>query len=61
MDFDYHFGNEAYKYFDDFGIKYTKYSKIAPEQSQSIQPGKEYLMIPRPIFDNPNYLLELTL
>lgn len=56
MDFDYHFGNEAYKYFDDFGIKYTKYSKIAPEQSQSIQPGKEYLMIPRPIFDNPNYL-----
>ncbi len=56
MDFDYHFGNEAYKYFDDFGIKYTKYCKMAPMQSQSNQPGKEFLMTPRPVFDNPKYL-----
>lgn len=55
MDFDYHFGNEGFKYFDDFGIKYTKYFKMAPEQSQSEQPGKEFLMTPRPIFDNPLY------
>ena len=26
-----------------------------PPQSQDIQPGMEYLMEPRPIFDNPNY------
>lgn len=56
MDFDYHFGNEAFKYFDDFGIKYTKYFKMAPEQSQNDQPGKEFLMNPKPIFDNPEYL-----
>ena len=29
---------------------------MAPEQSQSEQPGMEYLMNPRPIFDDPNYL-----
>lgn len=56
MDFDYHYGNEAYKYFDDFGIKYTKYNILAPEQSQDTQPGKEFLMTPKPIFDNPNYI-----
>jgi len=28
---------------------------MAPEQSQDEQPGKEYLMTPLPIFDNPNY------
>ena len=28
---------------------------MAPEQSQNKQPGLEYLMNPRPIFDNPNY------
>ena len=28
---------------------------MAPEQSQKEQPGKEYLMNPLPIFDNPNY------
>ena len=26
-----------------------------PPQTQDIQPGMEYLMHPRPIFDNPNY------
>jgi len=33
----------------------TKYFIMAPEQSQKEQPGMEYLMNPRPIFDNPNY------
>lgn len=28
---------------------------MAKEQSQLKQPGMEYLMMPRPIFDNPNY------
>ena len=28
---------------------------MAPEQSQDVQPGMEYLMFPSPIFDNPNY------
>ncbi|WP_368490149.1 SDR family oxidoreductase [Clostridium sp. BJN0013] len=27
-----------------------------PPQHQSVQPGMEYLMIPRPIFDNPDYI-----
>ncbi len=30
---------------------YTKY----PPQSQDFQPGMEYLMCPKPIFENPNY------
>ncbi|MBE6148874.1 MAG: SDR family oxidoreductase [Firmicutes bacterium] len=28
---------------------------MAPEQSQDVQPGMEYLMEPKPIFDNPEY------
>ena len=36
-------------------VKSTIYKILAPEQSQSIQPGMEYLMYPSPIFDNPNY------
>ena len=33
-----------------------KDSKIlAPEQEQNVQPGMEYLMYPRPIFDDPSY------
>ena len=55
MNFDYKFGNDYYKYYGDEGLKCTKYKIMAPEQSQSIQPGMEYPMIPRPIFDNPNY------
>lgn len=55
MNFDYQFGNTFYNYYDDIGIKSTKYQIMAPEQSQSDQPGMEYLMVPRPIFDNPNY------
>ena len=55
MNFDYSFGNTFYNYYGDIGIKSTKYKIIAPEQSQEDQPGMEYLMTPRPIFDNPNY------
>ena len=56
MDSDYHFGNKYYKYFDNkVGVQSTYYKILAPEQSQEKQPGMEYLMKPRPIFDNPNY------
>ncbi len=55
MNYDYNFGNQYFKYFNDIGIKSTKYKIMAPEQSQDSQPGMEYLMYPRPIFDNPNY------
>ncbi len=27
-----------------------------PPQHQDRQPGMEYLMVPRPIFDNPDYI-----
>ncbi len=55
MNYDYHFGNQFFNYYGDVGIKSTKYQIMAGEQSQKEQPGKEYLMMPRPIFDNPNY------
>ncbi len=56
MNYDYKFGNKFYNYYDNFGIESTEYSIIAPEQSQPEQPGLEYIMYPRPIFDNPNYV-----
>ena len=55
MNFDYCFGNSCYNYYDDIGIKNTKYKIMAPEQEQAEQPGMEYLMTPKPIFDDPNY------
>ena len=55
MNYDYKFGNNYYKYYGDKGVKSTVYNILAPEQSQSIQPGMEYLMKPLPVFDNPNY------
>jgi len=55
MNFDYQFGNNFYNYYGDVGIKSTKYKILAPEQEQNDQPGMEYLMTPKPIFDNPNY------
>ena len=55
MTYDYHFGNDYYNYYDKIGIKSTEYQIMAPEQSQDVQPGMEYLMFPSPIFDNPNY------
>jgi len=56
MNFDYNFGNDYYNYYDKIGIKSREYQIMAPEQEQSVQPGMEYLMYPRPIFDNPNYI-----
>ena len=56
MNFDYHFGNNFYKYNGEEGWKCTKYKILAPEQSQNVQPGMEYVMNPRPIFDNPYYI-----
>lgn len=55
MKFDYTFGNQAYKYDDDVGYQIKKYKIMAPEQEQEIQPGREYLMNPKPVFDNPKY------
>lgn len=55
MDYDYVYGNQYYKYYDNTGVKSIKYHIMAPEQSQREQPGMEYKMYPRPIFDNPNY------
>ena len=55
MNIDYSYGNQYYQYFDNIGIKSIEYEIMAPEQSQSRQPGMEYLMNPRPIFDNPDY------
>ena len=55
MNYDYKFGNQYYNYYDKLGIKSIKYQIMAPEQSQEKQPGLEYLMVPRPIFDNPEY------
>ena len=55
MEYDYQYGNQFYRYFDDLGIKSVEYQIMAPEQSQSVQPGMEYLMNPLPIFDDVNY------
>jgi len=56
MEYDYKFGNNYYKYYDNnIGVKSTVYNILAPEQSQDVQPGMEYVMRPLPIFDNPNY------
>lgn len=56
MDYDYKFGNNYYKYYGDKGIKSTVYKILAPEQSQDVQPGMEYVMKPLPVFDNLNYM-----
>ncbi len=55
MNYDYKFQDDYYNFYGNIGFKTTKYNILAPEQSQDIQPGKEYLMTPRPIFDDPEY------
>ena len=54
-----HNGQDDYglKYVDDYGYGYkcTKFKIQFPPQEQNVQPGMEYVMKPRPIFDNPNY------
>ena len=44
MIYDYTYGNQFYNYYDNIGVKSVKYHIIAPEQSQSEQPGMEYKM-----------------
>lgn len=56
MNSDYCFGNTLYNYYGNCGMKSIQYNIVAPEQSQDKQPGLEYLMTPRPIFNNPNYI-----
>lgn len=41
---------------DGIGFKCKEFPVKYPPQMQEVQPGMEYLMIPRPIFDNPNYV-----
>jgi len=55
MNCDYSYGNQCYNYYDKIGVQSKKYQILAPEQEQPVQPGMEYLMTPRPIFDNPAY------
>jgi len=38
-----------------YGYKCNKFKIEFPPQHQDVQPGMEYLMCPRPIFDNKNY------
>jgi len=40
---------------DGYGLKCNKFKVKYPPQEQSVQPGMEYMMKPRPIFDNPCY------
>lgn len=63
MNYKYYYTNNNGQ--DDYGLKYvdecgnglkcTEFKVKYPPQSQDIQPGMEYLMTPRPIFDNVNY------
>lgn len=63
MNYNYYVSNNNGK--DDYGLKYIDnqgYGKICkdyriefPPQHQDKQPGMEYLMTPRPIFNNPYY------
>ena len=63
MDYKFYYSNNngeddyGLKYIDDYGYGYkcTKFKVEFPPQEQEVQPGMEYLMYPRPIFDNPNY------
>jgi len=64
MDYKYYYSNNNGK--DDYGLKYfdvcgnglkcTQFKVKYPPQSQDIQPGMEYLMEPKPIFDNDKYI-----
>ena len=64
MDYKYYYSNNngqddyGLKAVNDegYGLKCTKFKIEFPEQEQDVQPGMEYLMVPRPIFDNPNYI-----
>ena len=63
MNYDYY--NTNHNGQDDYGLKYVNekgyglicknYKLEFPPQHQDKQPGLEYLMEPRPIFNNPCY------
>lgn len=63
MDYKYYYSNNngqddyGLKCIDEngYGLKCTKFKVKYPPQEQLCQPGMEYLMRPRPIFDNPCY------
>lgn len=55
MIYSYKYGRDLYQYNDKEGYKTSKYNVIAPPQSQEGLVGREYLMTPKPICDNPNY------
>lgn len=63
MDYKFYYSNNSgeddygLKYIDNYGYGYkcNKYKVQFPPQHQDVQPGMEFLMKPRPIFDNPNY------
>lgn len=52
----YSFGRDTYIYNECSGVKMTNYIPIAPPQEQNGIVGDEYKMIPKPIFDDPNYI-----
>lgn len=52
---EYNFGRDTYIYDKNSGVKITKYTPIAPPQEQNQVVGMEYLMEPKPIFDDPSY------
>jgi len=64
MDYKFYYSNNNGQ--DDYGLKYvdecgnglkcTEFKVQFPPQCQCEQPGMEYMMQPRPIFDNPNYI-----
>ena len=64
MDYKFYYSNNNGK--DDYGLKYvdecgnglkcTEFKVQYPPQCQCEQPGMEYMMQPRPIFDNLNYI-----
>ncbi|MBR6689866.1 MAG: glucose 1-dehydrogenase [Bacilli bacterium] len=64
MDYKFYYSNNNGQ--DDYGLKYidecgnglkcTEFKVQYPPQCQCEQPGMEYMMQPRPIFDNPNYI-----
>ena len=49
--------NYGLEYIDNYGYGYkcNKFKVKYPPQEQDVQPGMEYLMNPRPIFDNTSY------
>ncbi|MEE0699480.1 MAG: SDR family oxidoreductase [Bacilli bacterium] len=55
MENKYTFGKDTYVYNDSCGVKMTNFIPLAPPQSQNGVVGLEYVMNPRPVFDDPNY------